>query len=998
MIALAADSSFLTVVPWLQYIFKAHAEAPALSWEDRTLSYGELGARVRALSSYLVGELGVRRGDLVGVCLEPSFDRIIALLAVLEAGAAYVPLDPDLPARRLAYTLTDAKVRTVLAQRKFAFDLEPCVAALEHRPHFLYLDDEALVWRRTAPTPMLPAARPDDAAYVIYTSGSTGEPKGVVVPHRGLVALARANVNAFELDRRVRLLQFASLSFDAATWEIFSALCAGATLVLGSREQLMPGRPLAEFLAARRVSMVCLPPSVLATLHDFRDSLPELRTVVVAGEACPLALARSWASPSRRFFNAYGPTEATVCTSMYLFRESDTSVPIGLPLPGWEVHLLDESLRPVADGQVGELYIGGVGVALGYLNKPELTARRFVRHPAGTGLLYRSGDLAVRREPHGLLEFAGRVDQQVKIRGLRVELEAVEHTLCEHPGVQHAAVKALETGERGARTLVAYVVPRSETPSPDSLRRFLADRLPEYMVPPLYVFLEALPLMANRSKVDRAALPPPPVQALAGGLESEDARRCAAIFERVLKLAPGSVGADSDFFHLGGDSLCVAHLVGALRQELGVEVPPRVVYAHPSPAELMAWVERRLASPEPARGTEDVDLLAESRLEEDLRPLSGTPGSEVALVTGATGFLGIFLLEELLARGPFRTVYCVVRAESDVQAARRLRATFEKYGRRTELLERVVALAGDVQRPRLGLSEAHYARLCAEVDVIYHSAADTHYVRHYAAMRGPNVDGTRHVLRLACTTRPKALHHVSSVCVYGAVSTLLGLEEVEEDFDLLRSLPLMAVENGYTKSKWVAERLVLEARARGLPVSIYRPGFIEGHSVTGVANVDDLLCRMLVGCIRMGLYPDLPRKFWLPAPVDFMARAIAVLSQRAAGGTYNLVPDRARELSHLEMFERLVARGYPMEKVSTRSWLQALHSLPPTNPLYPLTAYITEKVYQGRATVVELSHRMPVYQDDQTREGLRGSGVEVPPFDEPLLDRYLAGFKDAGLL
>jgi amino acid adenylation domain-containing protein/thioester reductase-like protein len=998
MKAPASDLSFPTVVPWLQHFFSARAQAPALCWGDKTLRYGELGTQVRALASYLVEALGVRPGDRIGVCLEPSFDRIIALLAVLEAGAAYVPLDPDLPARHIAYALTDAGLRTVLAQRKFAFDLEPCVATLDHQPRFLYLDDEALDWRRTKPGAVLPAAGPEDAAYVIYTSGSTGEPKGVVVPHRGLVALARANVKAFNLDHRIRLLQFASLSFDASTWEIISALCGGATLVLGSREQLMPGRPLAEFLAVHRVSMVCMPPSVLATLHDFRDMLPALRTVVVAGEACPLVLAHRWSSASRRFFNAYGPTEATVCTSMHLFRESDTSVPIGLPLPGWEVHLLDDTLQPVSDGQVGELYIGGVGVALGYLNKPELTALRFVPHPTGPGLLYRSGDLAVRKGPRGLLEFAGRVDQQVKIRGLRVELEAVEHTLCEHPGVQHAAVQAVALGERDVRTLVAYVVPRSPTPPPESLRRFLMDRLPAYMVPPLYVFLNALPLMPNGSKVNRAALPLPPPQVLEGGLAPKGARRYAALFERVLEREPGSVSVDTDFFHVGGDSLCVAHLVGELRQELNVEVPPWVVYAYPSPAKLMAWVELRIGSVESAMATEDVDLLTEACLEDDLRPLTGTLGTEVALVTGATGFLGIYLLEELLDQGTFRTVYCVVRAVSDTEATRRLRATFEKYGRRLPLLARVVALAGDVQQPCLGLSQLQYARLCTEVDVIYHAAADTHYVRPYASMRGPNVEGTRHVLHLACTTRPKALHHISSVCVYGAVATLLELEEVEENFDLLRSLPLMAVENGYTKSKWVAERLVLEARTRGLPVSIYRPGFIEGHSVTGKANVDDLLCRMLVGCIRMGLYPDLPRKYWLPAPVDYLARAIAVLSQGAAGGTYNLVPDRAREMSHLELFEQLVARGYPMEKVSTRSWLQALHALPPSNPLYPLTAYMTEKVYQGRATVVELSHRMPVYRDDQTREGLRGSGVEVPPFDGPLLDRYLAGFKNAGLL
>jgi amino acid adenylation domain-containing protein/thioester reductase-like protein len=971
------------------------------------MDYGSLEDLSNKLAAYLREDLGVRRGARVGICIEPSPLMVIALLAVLKAGGAYVPLDADLPKQRLSYILSDADVGLVLVQRKFCIDIAMCAGDLRLKTHLIELDGS---WQHASEESIraLPDLSPDDLAYVLYTTGSTGEPKGVMIEHRGVLCLAQTYVDLFGICERTRMLQFASLSFDAATGEIFPALAGGATLVLSPREDIIPGRALATFLAHKRISMICLPPSLLATLQSAMDDLPNLDTILVAGEACSAPVIHPWVGAGRRLFNAYGPTEGTVCATVYRIQGDEDVVPIGLPLPYVTVHIVDERMEEVPDGQRGELCIGGLGVARGYLGKPEQTARSFLPNPWEPGLLYKTGDLVLRRPGTGLLEFLGRKDNQVKVRGFRVELEAIERALCEHPAVQLAAVTVHEVGAAAgehAKTLVGYVVPRPgvspDQLSPDSLHRFLGESLPDYMIPPLFVLLDALPMMANRSKVNRAALPPPDNRPRRSGEETSLSRQMAILFDQALNLPLGSFRIDDHFFEKGGSSLGITQLLLAIKSEFGIRIPARQVYQHPTPANMATLVQTALLSPYRAAAAETVDLYQEAQrvaavLPEQLSKPQRAPRS--LLLTGATGFLGSFVLKSLKERAPGIERICLVRAPSVRAAEARLMETLRHYQIPTDVLRDTRILIGDLESATLGLDESTYAALADTLDSIYHCAADINYLKPYARMKGPNVDGTQNILRLVGSGRPKALHYVSSVGVFGACGGLLGIQQVDEDYNIDRSAPILSFENGYIRSKWVAESLVRSAQERGLAAWIYRPGFIEGSSQTGVANVTDSLCRTIIGCIQLGSYPLFPEKYWLPIPVDFVADALVHISLSANPDTYHLIPDHDREVSHNEMFRIINELGYRVEPLPPHKWFEQLASCPPENALYPITSFLLERVHEGRNTLMELHHRTPLTLNEKTHRALAGSGITIPDFGRELIQKYLTYYAAIGLL
>ncbi|CAM5497054.1 D-alanine--D-alanyl carrier protein ligase [Streptomyces californicus] len=460
----------------------ADPSAPALAFEGVELTYGEVAARVDAFAGHLAS-CGVGPEAVVAVALPRSVDLVVSLLAVLRAGGAYVPVDPDYPADRVAYMLSDSRPALLVTDSATLPGLGECGVPV------VLVDGLADEPGTPVAAPAYPRA--DHPAYVIYTSGSTGRPKGVVVPHGGIASLARAQRDAFGVGPGSRVLQFAALSFDAAAWEIVMGLLSGATLVVAPAERLMPGPDLAALCAEQDVTHVTLPPTALAVLPD--DALPAGATVVVAGEACPPELVARW-SEGRRMINAYGPTETTVCATMSAPLSGRTVPPIGRPIAGARVYVLDAALRPVAPGVTGELYIAGDGLARGYLGRPSLTAERFLAAPFGPAgsRMYRTGDLA-RWTSDGELEYQGRADTQVKVRGFRIELGEVESALNGVTGVTGATAVVRED-RPGDRRLVAYYVGDVE---PAAVRAQIAAGLPDYMVPAALMALDELPLMPN---------------------------------------------------------------------------------------------------------------------------------------------------------------------------------------------------------------------------------------------------------------------------------------------------------------------------------------------------------------------------------------------------------------------------------------------------------------------------------------------------------------------
>jgi amino acid adenylation domain-containing protein len=560
-------------------LFEARAaatpEAPALVFGGERLTYAQLNARANRLARRLAAR-GVGPETLVALALERSPEMVVALLAVNKAGGAFLPVDPEYPEARRRWMLEDSGARVVVTTSGLAAGLPEtgaAVVALDRITGEIEAEDDS---NHSV------EVDPENAAYVIFTSGSTGRPKGVVVPHRGIGNLAAAQRDAFAVTPESRVLQFASFSFDAAVAEVAHALLSGAALVMARPEHAGP--ELLNLMRNEAVTVATLPPLLLAALPEA--GLPELRTVVSAGEAVPAEVVARWGA-GRRFVNAYGPTEATVCATVSINPSTGGRPPIGKPIANVRTYVLGARTSPVPVGVPGELYVGGIGVARGYLGRPALTAERFVPDPFSTGAggrLYRTGD-RVRWLGAGELEFLGRVDQQVKVRGFRVEPGEVEAALRAHPGVREAVVLALGEGE--AARLVGYVTPAGV--DVEAARAGLAARLPAYLVPAALAALDELPRTAN-GKVDRGALPDPETPAAAFVLPRTPTEEAiAAIWSEVLRRS--QVGAHDDFFALGGHSLRAMQVLTRIEARFGVMLPMKTLFTSPTVAGLAEAVE-----------------------------------------------------------------------------------------------------------------------------------------------------------------------------------------------------------------------------------------------------------------------------------------------------------------------------------------------------------------------------------------------------------------------
>ncbi|MEV7676575.1 amino acid adenylation domain-containing protein [Streptomyces sp. NPDC088752] len=964
-------------------------DAPAVRDAHTTLTYRELDARADALARRLAAR-GIGPEDRVAVALPRDAGLVVALLGVLRAGAAYLPLDTDYPAARLAHMLDDAAPRLLLTTPELHRRLPDTPVAP------LYPGDDAPAVDPSAPLPLPDAAHP---AYVIYTSGSTGRPKGVVVTHRGVGAMAATQRERLRLTPDSRVLHLASVSFDAAFWELCMALLSGACLEIDAREALLPGPALAARVRDHGVTHLTLPPAALAVMPP--DSLPAGTTIVLAGEACPPALARTWAR-GRHLVNAYGPTETTVCATMSGFQHADgplapdRTVSIGAPVDGTRVRVLDDRLAPVPPGVVGELYVSGEGLARGYHDRPGLTASRFVADPFDRtgGRMYRTGDLA-RWNHQGQLEYVGRVDDQVKLRGFRIELGEVEAALTALPGVA-AACAVVREDRPGDRRLVAYTVPAEGAAALDTaeVRARLADALPDHMVPSAHVVLGALPVTPN-GKTDRKALPAPGEPTAGGRAPRTDRERALCeVFAETLGLP--RIGVTDDFFDHGGHSLLAVTLAQRIEERCGRRPSLRALFAAPT----VEGVARLLDDTEDAAAPRPVDWAAEVRLPEDVTGAGRTPApadpgrrrpsrpSPRPFLTGASGFLGAFLLRDLIETtgGP---VDCLVRADGEEDGAHRLRENLRRYGLwRDRYRDLIHPVPGDLAAPGLGLSPEARTALVRRLGPVLHNGARVNFAAGYRDLRAANVAGTGELLRLLADSGSPGMHYVSTTSVHAPSPGPVTVTETTP------TGPPEDLPDGYAQSKWVAEGLIGLARERGLPVTVHRPGRISGDTATGACQDRDLLWQLIKGCLQAKAVPGLPHGSTGWVPVDYVSAAVVALASAGRDGTetFQLTHPDAPDLERV--FAAAEKLGYELRRVSPEEWRARVAARPDN----AAQLFLGEDGNGGGGAGGAVDADGRRFDSRRTAGAAAELGVRPPALTEEVLVRYLAYFRGTGFL
>jgi amino acid adenylation domain-containing protein/thioester reductase-like protein len=899
--------------------------AVALVYRDQAMTYHELDTMANQLAHYLIAQ-GIQPDMPVGLHLERSADMVIGILAILKAGGCYVPIDTNYPLQRINYLINSSNIQLLLTQQSLAkvvFDNAALVIlCLDSEWHKL---EEHLV---SAPEN---STNPDNLAYINYTSGSTGLPKGVAIPHRAVARLAKNN-RYLKLRPIKNLLHASSISFDAATFEIWAALLNGAKLVIYPQPTLSP-TGIENIIREQNIDTMFLTTSLFHMLVDEQPST--MRTVpfvITGGETLSTEHIKRAQKhcPKTLFVNVYGPTENTTFTTFEAIDKTTVdnlkAVSIGRPISNTTTYILDSHCNPVPIGVVGELYIGGDGLARNYMHRPALTAEKFIPNPFSKEpgqRLYKSGDLA-RYQENGSIDFCGRIDNQIKIRGFRIEIGEIETVIDAQPYISEAVVIAHSRDKSGSNHfLTSYVVaPHGSSINIEQLRGDLKSVLPNYMIPSIFIPLDKLPIN-NNGKVDRKALPVPSTYLL----ESNDfvkprtalEKQLVAIWANVLALPAKNISIDHDFFDLGGNSISVMRVI-SLCNKNNLDIGVKDLFEQRTICRLNKLLESAKQSAKLIKLESEIAL--DSSINIGAQPWAEIRNPNGILLTGCTGFVGAFLLKELLSQTKAR-IYCLIRAESPVQARARIREKLTEYKLyRSGFSNRIVPVLGDLSGRQFGLSDAAFDYLSKSVDVIFHNGAWVNHVYPYDMLKAANVGGTREVLRLATSHKIKSVRHIS----------ILNNDSVSaEDFQRLAN----GTEHGYPLSKYAAEKMVQLGNRRGIPASIYRLGMVSGDE-QGISNNKDRICLLIKGCIALNCIPnsDGLAQICSPTltPVDFVSRAIVSLfkQSKSVNQSFDIVSPRPMQWS--ELLVALEQFGYSLDVVPLSEWRTKLREHQAANP------------------------------------------------------------------
>lgn len=958
------------------------AERIALSFEGGMMTYRQLNERSNQIAHMLMAN-GLQKGDYVAIVMERSKETVESLLGVLKAGGVYVPIDPSYPKERCQYLLNDTGAPFILTKDEHAQLLDDLLHS-NPLPRTVFT-----VERIEATLPkdnIIVDLNHSDLAYIIYTSGSTGKPKGTMLRHYSVINLITDNQKIYHSTETDVYSQFISYSFDPSITETFTAFFSGARLHMLTSMERVSIETFADMIKRERVTAATVPNAFFTQLAthlpaDQRNALASLKYLSVGGEALMSAVLQKWQEKfgmHTEIVNVYGPTECTVLSSYYKVKDkvkdSQSSIPIGKPIANYEMYIVNKNDQLCPVNVPGELCIAGVGLAAGYLNQPAQTSEAFVPHLFSDEpgkLMYRTGDL-VRLLPSGEIEFVGRKDSQIKVRGFRIELGEIEAVLGNHPSIQETVILAKKMADGNNSLFAFYTVSGDMQAEQAEIREYLANNLPEYMVPERLVEVQEMPLSPT-GKIDRKQLAEIdiaiPLTSHYDAPENNRQQMLANAWEYVLGIE--RVGINDNFFHIGGHSLKVLEILVQVKKHIPF-LKIQDFFQHQTIAELDDYISTH--EPEHVETPKrKADFVLKNLMEPSVLPVIQTvkplPMNTV-LLTGATGYLGSHVLHELLVRTNTH-IYCLIRQNSQATLDAKLKDSMQFYfGEEIVAMidKRVTVIQGDLGKHALNLSPEDKHTLSEEIDAIIHCGAD---VRHFGAashFHDVNIEGTRYLLELAKQKAGVHFHHVSTIGIPEELAASQWTEnQTHGDFDYDVTL-----ENVYNQSKLVAENIVRKAVVDQIPVSIYRVGNLTGHSETGKfqRNIDDnAFYRMIKSMLCLGKTPEANWHVDF-TPINYASQALVALARQPKSNGHIFHLCNPVPLTYLNFIEEMKAFGYELEIVTAdayEDWL--LNGEHPENMQEYLSLAIAQLEGDGA------SDSAFIFNSNKTQEFLTNTGV-----------------------
>lgn len=945
----------------------------AIVYQDIKLTYQELNTKANRLAHYLIENYDIKPDTLIPLYLNRNEHMLVAILAVLKSGAAYVPIDPHYPDIRTRYILSDIKVKLILTNDIYNEKL----TNIDNHMDVICIDSIIMLQELTKQSVfnLNTKINSRNLAYVIYTSGTTGEPKGVMIEHTGVVNLKHDLTNRYHLQQNEVILQLANYVFDASIEQIILALCNGYTLLLIQEDLWSNKEEFYRYLNKNNVTHLEATPTLLEQ-YDF-SRIPSLRRIVSGGEyfskECYSKIAEC---KIRSIINTYGPTETTINAVTNVMTNNNIS--IGTPITNTKCYVLNKSLTLLPIGAIGELHIGGIGLARGYLNKPDLTAEKFIANPFhDDSRLYKTGDL-VRWTSDYNLEYIGRDDCQVKIRGYRIELKEIESILSLYTGIQQTAV-CLKKQANGESYLIGYYVSNDKLDK-ENILNYLKDKLPEYMVPSIIMQINSLPITVN-GKLDIDALPVPEFSNLDNCIvpRNELESKISNIWLQVLSIPENTLSIDADFFRLGGNSILAMKLVNLLNNQFisNKHLNIKDLYVNSTIAKLSAFIINNSMLLE-----EKLIYEKEVVLDQSITPITISKDYKInnkynIFITGVTGFIGSYLLKALMENNLVDKIFCLVVADAKDEAMSKISNALDYYNL-GNCNDKIIPVVGTLSEKYFGLTIEEFDKITDDVDVVIHNATFMNHLATYHTIKQVNVQGMEEILRFACTKRQKTVNVISTINVFNGNS----LNKIYDEDTTIRN-EQHYYSDGYSASKWVAEGLCNIARQRGVNCNIYRLSLVLPHSLKPIYPKYQWFGRFIKACLDFGTFPIELKEFETQiACVDEVTEVVICSSLYASDRNRNLHLFSQDALSFANIFTRMQIL-FNCKGVKLDDWLnkyqsaKLAHNIPVISIVEDVTA------------LKEMISNNFQYLSEKTHNVIKKYNIHFSKFDDVYIDSLL---------